>query len=208
MSGYTKVHSEIFTVLERCKNLIELTPFKLPSRLFVNLFLEKITPNIKKLNLSLTEDVTDDAIEILVKKCKKLSALNLRLTSITETSLDLIISYCTELEALDVTQNGLFEKLFKLAKMPKLRTLAVESQFGGVTQEDVEKLKEQIPQLTNIIQYPFENIWNSLKIGYSSNESCPGEGFWEIVQEDHPYFKQHYIGNKGCQCHMSGAIHL
>ena len=109
LSGYTKVHSEIFTVLERCVNLTELTPFKLPSRLFVHLFLEKITPNIRKLNLSFTEDVTDDAIEILVKKCKKLTALNLRLTSITEISLDLIINYCTELEALDVTQNGLFD---------------------------------------------------------------------------------------------------
>merc|ERR1712001_425430 len=109
---------------------------------------------------------------MLVERCKKLTALNLRRTSITEFSLDYIVLNCTKLEELDVSQNGIFEFLFKLSQMPQLRTLVIEDEYQGVTKEDVETLRKQIPQLTTILQ-PAANVAYSLRIGCASQTYIP-----------------------------------
>ena len=92
--------SGIKDILKNCINLKEFTPCSLASSLAVRTFAEEITPNIRKLNLSFKKHVDDEIIKILVERCKKISALNLRRTSITEYSLDYIALNCIELEEL------------------------------------------------------------------------------------------------------------
>ena len=181
-------------ILKNCINLKEFTPCSLASSLAVRTFAEEITPNIRKLNLSFKKHVDDEIIKILVERCKKITALNLRRTSITEFSLDYIALNCIELEELDVSQNGIFEYLFKVSKVPKLITLVIEDECHGVNKEDVEILRKKIPQIKNILQ-PFGNVAYSLKIGCASQTYVPGEGFWDIQQAQFSLFNDHYHKN-------------
>ena len=113
--GYRDITiSGITDILTNCVNLREFTPCSLASSLAVRTFVEGITPNIRELNLSFKKHVDDKSVKILAERCKKLSALNLRKTSISTLSLDCIVANLSKLEKLDVSQNKLFGHLSKL----------------------------------------------------------------------------------------------
>ena len=196
--GYRDITiSGITDILTNCVNLREFTPCSLASSLAVRTFVEGITPNIRELNLSFKKHVDDESVKILVERCKKLSALNLRKTSISTLSLDCIVANLSKLEKLDVSQNKLFGHLSKLRHLQKLKTLVIEDEYQGITEEDVKSLRAKIPQLDTIFQ-PFANIAYSLRIGCASQNGFPGEGFWDIQQQEFPLFERHYPDNDGC----------
>ena len=177
----------IADVVKNCVNLREFTPFKLESHNEVLELVEGLTPNIRKLNLSFMIKVDSQHIQILVERCKKLKELNLRRTHICALSVDYIVENSSELKKLDLSQNDLilFEDLFKLSRLPTLRTLVIED--GKYSKKNVIKLGKMIPQLTKIIQKPPSEFF-TLNIAYAYKTYDQKNGFWEIQAKQFPLF--------------------
>ena len=94
-------------LLTKCPQLTELNITK--SDDFVNLLepdvralVDNLTPNILKLNLSRQECVTDEHVNTLVRRCNKITELDLSSTEITNGSVESIMKNLKCLEKLDV----------------------------------------------------------------------------------------------------------
>ena len=137
--------------------------------------------------------VESQHVQILVERCKKLKELNLRRTHICALSIDYIVENSSEMKKLDLSQNDpiLIEDLFKLNRLPTLRTLVIED--GKYNQENVIKLKKMIPQVIEILQKP-PSLYFTLNIAYAYKNYDPEDGFWEIQAKQFPLF--HWVVDK------------
>lgn len=101
---------------------------------------------LTKLSLCDMETVKDNYIEILVKRCKGISLMNLRRTSITNASIISIIKNLDNtLEELNVNDNDIdFDKLIEVGSLPKLKVLNCLFLYNF---EEIDKLRRQFPHL-------------------------------------------------------------
>ena len=99
---------------------------------------ENLTPNILKLDLGYQKCVEDKHVNTLVRRCKKITELDLKSTSITNDSVKSIIEHLNYLEKLDVSNTNVdFSMLLQLKSIPTLKVL----RFGWYKKEDPEEIK-------------------------------------------------------------------
>ena len=171
-------------LFERCVVLEEL---KLDSIccFFDNTFTamaNNLTPNILKLNLSGNEKLKDEHLNILVKRCTKITELKLSYCeSITNNSLESIATHLnSSLEKLDVSHTKIDSTaLIKLRSVETLKILCCfwrypyHKELQGIFWEETKNLKKNLPQ----ISINEDNF-------YFASPVEPGDdhfdGFWEI----------------------------
>ena len=85
---------------------------------------DNLTPNILKLNLGSHHCVEDKHVNSLVRRCNKLTELDLSGTSITNDSIESIVEHLTSLEKLDVGYTYIdVPTLLQLKSIPTLKIL-------------------------------------------------------------------------------------
>ena len=136
---------------------------------------DNLTPNILKLQLDSQECVQDRHVNTLVRRCNKITDLNLRHTSITNDSVGSIVKHLNFLEKLDVAGTNIdFSTLAQLRSISTLKTLHCLSR----EKEDSEKIKNlklQLPQVS--INEEYLHIACSIK---EVNGYIDPDWFWEI----------------------------
>ena len=91
----------------------------------IEYLVNNLTVKMEKLSLFHLSAVSDEYIKILVKRCNRLSALDLGSTSITDDSLTSVIENLSALKEIDigVSEEISYEKLLELNTMPWLEVL-------------------------------------------------------------------------------------
>ena len=136
---------------------------------------ENLTPNILKLNLVIKE-FKDEHVNTLVRRCRKITELNLSETSITDDSVESIAEHLNSLEKLDVS----FTNINTLLQLKSIPTLKILHFFGYHRKEDVEKIKNlklQLPHISINEDGDFFQIAGPTK---KVNRSIDHDWFWEI----------------------------
>ena len=131
----------------------------------IQALVDNFTPTILKLSLKWQRNLQDEHVKKLVKRCNKITHLDLSGTSITNESVYCIIEqFKTSLEKLDVFRTNVdFATLLELKSMPALKTLICFDSFGD-HYEDIENLKQQLPHISiNVerdlnIAKPFKSV--------------------------------------------------
>ena len=105
---------------------------------------KNISPNVVKLNLS-QQDVEDDHVKILLRRCNKIKVLNLQSTFVTKDLLKTIRQYLNlTLEELSMSEFG--NTIFlELKKMPRLKIFNI-----CANKEDAKKIdnwRQHLPHL-------------------------------------------------------------
>ena len=158
---------------------LKLHIFNHHSKLF-NAVANNLTPNILKVNLSGNKKIKDEHIKILIKRCTKITELNLSYCeSITNNSLKSIATHLnSSLEKLDVTHTRIDSNaLLKLRSVETLKVLCFgypyDRDLQGISWEDTKNLKKNLPQVRINEDY-----------FYFASPVEPGDdyffGFWEI----------------------------
>ena len=145
----------------------------------VKFLAENVTTKIKKLSFSNWKSVRNEHIEILVKRCVKLTELNLNGTKINSRLISSIYQNLENLEKLDVidTEVVVSTKLRELKSLTKLKVL-------NFTKGEKESLKKQFPQVClNQEELKIATSWQKFKREY---------GFWEIHAVQIQTFKDRF----------------
>ena len=120
--------------------------------------MENLPSNIEKLSFSAI-GLTDEHVKTLVKRCKKITDLELsKCRNITEESLTSIVEHAKQLVKLNVSDANIGISLvqgrnpyLKVKSMPKLKVLLCtqESQYNGPrhTLQETENLRKLMPHL-------------------------------------------------------------
>jgi hypothetical protein len=111
----------------------------------IQALVDNLTPTILKVNLGYQENLQDEQLKKLVKRCNKITHLGLNDTKITNNSVHNIIEQLkASLEQLDVSYNNLdFATLLQLKSMPALKALIFGSSKDGHA-EVIENLKQKL----------------------------------------------------------------
>ena len=125
----------------------------------VTYLVNNLTQNILKLDLSDQKCISEEDVIILVKRCNKLTALNLGCFELTNNSLKNIVDYLkSTLEELQVSRAKIdVESPVALKCLTRLRILN-RCVFNS---EEIRELKKHIPTLENV------NTTGALNIAYS-----------------------------------------
>ena len=151
-----------------------------------------LTPNILKVDLSSYEDLEDKHVKMLVKRCNKITELNLNgCTSITNDSVDSIATHLkSSLVQLDVS----FTKIDSTAllQLRSVRTLKVLCYLNETKIKEIKNLRKNLPQVSfididgcsmvNTIASPFVHH-------YRVCADYDKHGFWEIKADKQELFK-------------------
>ena len=113
---------------------------------------QNISPNVEKLNLG-SSKITDEDVEILLRRCNKMTALSLEATWITDDSLKNIRQHLNlTLEELSLdfginNMNGynIFNSFLELKSMPRLKTLNLYNKKDK--DREIQNLKQHLPHL-------------------------------------------------------------
>ena len=187
-------------LLTECSQLTELNMEKgVGSSIFSNKMLldqhvcalvDNLTPDILKLNLSSQSCVTDEHVNTLVRRCNKITELDLSFTDITNGSVDSIIGHLNSLEKFTIHYTKIdFSTLLQLKSIPTLKILRCS--FGwGQSEEDIEKIKNLKLQLPHIsINEEHLHIASSTK---EVNGSIDPDWLWEIKAKQQDLFPEAY----------------
>ena len=136
---FTKLLQDLFS---NCAHLTELNISE--NHLIephIQALVGNLTPTILKVSLTFQENLQDEHVKKLVKRCNKITHLDFHRTSITNDSVHSIIEQLkTSLEKLDVSGTNVdFATLLELKSMPALKAL--------ICDEDIENLKQQLPHI-------------------------------------------------------------
>ena len=139
-----------------------------------------LPPNILKLNLSYQLCVHDKHVKTLVRRCNKITELNLSFTEITNDSLESIIKHLNSLEKLDVHYTNIDFSM--LLQLKSIQTLKILFCLGQKTEEDIEKIRNLKLRLPHIsingrINEEYLNIACPKKC---LNDSIDRDWLWEI----------------------------
>jgi len=111
---------------------------------YVCALVDNLSPNILKLNLCAQQCVQDKHVNTLVKRCQKITELDLSFTEITNTSLESIIKNLNYLEKLNVEYTNIEPlALLQLKSIPTLKTLRCQL-------DDIKNLKLRLPHIISI----------------------------------------------------------
>ena len=136
---------------------------------------DNLTPNILKLGLDSQECVQDRHVNTLVRRCNKITDLDLRHTSITNDSVGSIVKHLNSLEKLDVGGTNIdVSTLTQLRSISTLKTLHCLSR-DKEDSEKIKNLKLQLPQVS--INEEYLHIACSTK---EVNGHIDPDWFWEI----------------------------
>ena len=148
LPNHTESLQDLF---ENCAHLTELniclSNFLDPH---IQALIDNLTPTILKVNLGGQENLQDEHVKKLVKRCNNITHLDLRSTEITNDSVHCIIEQLkASLEKLDVSYTDLdFATLLQLKSMPALKTLICFDPFkDDHNAEDIENLKQKLPRI-------------------------------------------------------------
>ena len=128
---------------------------------YIQALVDNLTPRILKVNLRGEDNLHDEHVKKLVKRCNNITHLDLSDTSITNDSVCSIIEKLkASLEKLDVSYTNVdFATLLQLRSMPALKTLICFDPYYGDEDsldeddpdddhtEDIENLKQQFPHI-------------------------------------------------------------
>ena len=142
----TKLLQDLFT---NCPHLTELNisaDYDYADHLLdlhLQALVDKLTPTILKVNLAFQRSLRDEHVKTLVKRCNKITQLDLSYTQITNDSVQSIIIHLnTSLEKLRVSQTEVDSvAIHELKSVTTLKTLIYDYL------EDIENLKQQLPHI-------------------------------------------------------------
>ena len=142
-----------------------------------------LTPKIMKVDLSSNENLTDGHVKTLVKRCNKITELNLSFTSITKDSVDSIVTHLSSLEKLDVSYTELDStELLQLRSVGTLKVLHCLKEKGWGSRpmkgEQEKYLRKNLPQLSINDKQHWFFIATS-----TTNTVDYEDGFWEIKEK-------------------------
>ena len=179
----TKLYQDLFS---NCPHLTEL--YICDNNLLdsqIQALVDNLTPTILKVSLTWQNNLQDEHVKKLVKRCDKITHLDFCHTLITNDSVHSIIEQLnTSLEGLNVFQTHVdFATLLELRSMPALKTLIC----GTGDDEDTENLKQQLPHISIsngerylYIAKPFKRL-NGFE-----NEEC--DWIWEFREKEQNLF--------------------
>ena len=130
----------------------------------IQALVDNLTPTILKVYLGFQENLQDEHVKKLVKRCNKITHLGFNSTKITNNSVHSIIEQLkASLEKLDVSHADLdFANLLQLKSMPALKTVFFDS-IKDDHAEDIENLKQQFrpiiidEDILNYVASPFND---------------------------------------------------
>ena len=181
----TKAIQKLF---KRCVELVEINfsiKWDYESELFTAMA-NNLTPNILKVDLSSNENFTDRHVKILVKRCNKITELDLSFTSITNDCVNSIATCLnSSLEKLDVSHTKIDSTaLLQLRSVGTLKVLhclkGCHFHLNGKKMEKIKikNLRKNLPQLSiNKRQDALSSIATSTDTFDYEN------GLWEIKAE-------------------------
>ena len=148
---------------------------------FFTAIADNLTPKILKVDLSNNKYLKDIHVTTLVKRCTKITELNLSYTSITNSSVDSIAKH-PSLEKLDVSNTEIDSTgLLKLGTIRTLKILKLKDK-----NVDENNLRKRLPQLS-INKEDLYNIATSNNIS-TTNYVSYEDGFWEIKAKQQELF--------------------
>jgi len=190
LSNHTELIKDLFT---NCVHLTELNIEALEinkNRLLdvdIQALVNNLTPTILKVALGLQKNIQDEHVKKLVKRCNKITHLDLAGTKITNDSVHSIIEHLkTSLEELNVHGTDVdFTSLLELKSMPAMKTLICFDPYNNDDHaEDIENLKQQLPNI-RINKEEELSIARSCK---TVNESMDFDWIWEIRSKEQDLF--------------------
>ena len=170
----------------------------------IQALVDNLTPTILKVDLN-TESVHDEHVKKLVKRCNKITHLNLRWTSIT---IDSVHSIIEELKAsleelilpeLDDDPDDpyeVFATLLELKSMPALNNVRCCLHSHYLHAENIETLKEQVPLNSNVNDYYDIAYPDKTRGGEIRDDEDNEDWIWEIKAKKHNLFYKKTKKNK------------
>ena len=152
-----RYHTELVQdLLTNCAYLTELNISTYSIMLLdgdlIKALVDNLTPTILKVSLGGQKNLQDEHLKKLVKRCNKITHLDLKYTSITNDSVDSIYEQLkTSLQKLKIRGSETpidFVKLFLLKSMPALKTLICDEPVYDNEVEVIENLKQQLPHVS------------------------------------------------------------
>ena len=168
-------------MFKRCVELNELNFSNLGpySSDILTALVDNLTPKILKVDLSNNKYLKDIHVMTLVKRCTKITELNLSYTSITNSSVDSIAKH-PSLEKLDVSNTEIDSTA--LLQLGTSRTLKVLK----VKKIDENNLRKKLPN-HSINKEDLYNIATSNSVS-TTNYVSYEDGFWEIKAKQQELF--------------------
>ena len=185
-------------LFKRCPQLTELNIYKNPDKtiyyhiLFpehICALVDNLTTSILKLNLGSQEYFQDEHVNTLVRRCNKITELDLSGTSITNACVESIVKHLNSLEKLDIGFTNIdFSSILQLKSISTLRILRC---FYGQSKENTEKIKNLkllLPHI-RINEDDFHIACATKKV----NQSIDPDWFWEIKAKQQDLFPKNHL---------------
>ena len=148
----------------------------------IHALVDNLTRTILKVNLRGQDNLQDEHVKKLIKRCNNITHLDLSGTSITNDSMHSIIEHLkTSLEELNVSSNNVdFASLFQLKSMPTLKTLICDEPVNDIS--GIENLKQQLRHIS------INDIFQEVDLYYIASpfkrvkayDNIDKEWIWEI----------------------------
>ena len=185
LQNQAQLLQDLFT---NCANLTELNIGSYANFLLdhqIQPLVDNLTPTILKLDLKYQYKFNDEHVKKLVKRCNKLTHLDLRYTCITNDSMHSIIKHLNlSLEKLSVSKTKVdFATLIELKSMTSLKTLICC--FSSNNAENIKNLKLKLPHIRIsqerylFLASPFDPVMN---------RSIDRDWIWEIKAKQQDLF--------------------
>ena len=198
LSCFRGLNLELITNILSCHTLTEVSfHWTNLSNNLVQYLVENLSSGVEKVSLSGKNCMTDEQVKNLVKRCKKITELDLcGCGNITEDSLTSIVEHCDQMVKLDVALTNIgfsrnwnyellkFEVLpvqgrnpfLKVKSMPKLKVLNCQQPACEQSSQETENLRKLMPGL-KINQSAFGG---DLIIANPNQSFKPEDGLWDI----------------------------
>ena len=155
----------------------------------IHALVDNLTRTILKVNLRGQDNLQDEHVKKLIKRCNNITHLDLSGTSITNDSMHSIIEHLkTSLEELNVCETDVdYFTLFQLKSMPALKALICFNPYHEEYDdhaEDIENLKQQLPHI-RIIEEKNLHIAKPFKMVNGWDDK---DWIWEISAKQQDLF--------------------
>jgi len=186
-----------------CKTLTEISFFTnwYLSHASVQYLVENLSSDIKKVSFSGVHSLTDEHVKTLVKRCKKITALEIGgCPNITEDSLTSIVEHSKQMVELDVSGRNLgllsVQRIFlKVKSLPNLKVL--NCQHEKRSSQETENLRKLMPHLEiNRDQFGGDLVIASPGYPWRPWRHSSGNGLWDIVVKTIKLFPEKSYGSQ------------
>ena len=169
-----------------------------------NLFqylVENLSSDIKKVSFSGVHSLTDEHVKILVKRCKKITAIEIGgCPNITEDSLTSIVEHSKQMVELDVSGRNLgllsVQRIFlKVKLLPNLKVL--NCQHEKRSSKETENLRKLMPHLEiNLDQFGGDLGIASPGYPWRPWRHSASNGIWDVVVKTIKLFPESSYGSQ------------